>query len=342
MRALLLTKCQGLEQSPRPLRLAELPDPQPAPDEVVIKVKACAVCRTDLDIIEGRLRPSLLPLVLGHQITGEIVACGKAVADLKPGLKVGLGWIYQACSKCEYCLTSRENLCPHFRATGKDVHGGYAEYTLAKERFTLLLPSQADLILTAPLLCAGGVGYRALRLTGLRDGQTLGLVGFGASAHLLLKLIKSLHPYTTVFVFARSRSQQEFARSLGAAWSGSLTDSPPAPCDALLDTTPIWQPLLSLLPFLKPGGRYVINAIRKEDKDKELLGQLTYENHLWLEKCLLSTANATSADLRDFLELAFRFQILPEIKTYDLVDTNQALLDLKRGDQLGAKVIVVT
>jgi propanol-preferring alcohol dehydrogenase len=341
MKAMLLNQLCSLDNTSRPLVLADLPDPIPGRREVLLKVSACGVCHTELDEIEGRTPPTRLPVVLGHQAVGEIVQTGTEVADLAVGDRVGVAWIYRACGKCRYCLAGTENLCAEFRATGRDVNGGYAEYLVVREDFAHRIPPAFADVQAAPLLCAGAVGYRSLKLSDIEDGQNLGFTGFGASAHLVLTLAKHLYPNLNVFVFARSESERSFARELGAVWAGDTEASAPAQLDGIIDTTPVWKPVVEALKNLAPGGRLVINAIRKEDVDRNYLLRLDYAKHLWLEKEIKSVANVARSDVREFLQLAAEIPIKPEVQEFALPDANAALLELKQSKIRGAKVLKI-
>jgi propanol-preferring alcohol dehydrogenase len=340
MKALILPHIVSLTDNPQPLQLAALPDPVPRENEILIKISACGVCHTELDEIEGRTPPQL-PMVLGHQIVGRVVDVGEFVTRFHGGERVGVAWIYSACGQCAYCLSGRENLCDQFRATGRDVHGGYAEYLTVSEDFAYRLPAAFSDAEAAPLLCAGAIGYRALMLTGLRNGQPLGLTGFGASAHLVLQMAQRRYPNTPIYVFARSEAEREFARDLGAAWAGSTEAEAPMKLDAIIDATPVWTPVVEALKNLAPGGRLVINAIRKEDADKVALTRLDYARDLWQEKEIKSVANITRQDVSEFLLLAAEIPIKPEVQTYALEDANQALLELKNRHARGAKVLII-
>jgi propanol-preferring alcohol dehydrogenase len=341
MKAMLLRTLGGLSGNRVPLEPADVPVPVPAGREVLIKVAACGVCHTELDEIEGRTLPPHLPVILGHQVVGRVTATGTGARRFQEGDRVGVGWIYSACGECEYCITGRENLCSGFRATGRDADGGYAEYMKVPEDFAYPIPAAFTDSQAAPLLCAGAIGYRSLRLTGLKNGRTLGLTGFGASGHLVLLMAKHRYPDSRVDVFARSDAEQAFARELGAAWAGDTEDKPPEKLDCIIDTTPVWRPVLAALENLKPGGRLVINAIRKETADQPDLASLDYARHLWLEKEVKSVANVTRQDISEFLELAARIGVKPEVQEYPLEAANQALLDLKERRIRGAKVLVI-
>jgi propanol-preferring alcohol dehydrogenase len=279
--------------------------------------------------------------VLGHQVVGRVEKVGEGVQGYHPGDRVGVAWIFSACGKCAYCLSGYENLCPDFKATGRDVFGGYAEFMTVPENFAYLIPAVFTDAEAAPLLCAGAIGFRSLRLTGLEDGQSLGLAGFGASAHLVLKMVRHRYPNTRVSVFARSAEEMAFAKELGAAWAGAFEEESPEKLDGIIDTTPAWKPVVEALKNLKPGGRLVINAIRKEEKDKDYLLRLDYPAHLWMEKEIKSVANVTRYDVREFLRLAAEIPIKPEIQEYTLDEANQALTELKERRIRGAKVLRV-
>jgi len=328
-----------LDENPNPLQLADLPDPVPGPGEILVRVSACGVCHTELDEIEGRTPPPHLPVVLGHQVIGQVIGRGAGASAFGTGERVGVAWIYSACGICAFCRSGQENLCPQFRATGRDAHGGYAELIVAPERFAYRIPDIFSDAEAAPLLCAGAIGYRSLRLSGLCDGQTLGLTGFGASAHLVLKMARHRFPHTRVYVFSRTGAERAFARELGAAWAGDTTDTAPEPADCIIDTTPAWQPVVEALRNLAAGGRLVINAIRKEERDKAALLSLDYPAHLWLEKEIKSVANVTRADASEFLALAAEIPIRPEVQEYPLEDANRALVELKARQIRGAKVL---
>jgi propanol-preferring alcohol dehydrogenase len=339
MKAMLLRHLTSLADNPAPLELTDLPDPVPAEGEILIRVTACGVCHTELDEIEGRTPPPALPVVLGHQVVGQVAGLGGGVSAFQLGERVGVAWIFSACGECAFCRSGQENLCLDFRATGRDADGGYAEYMTVQEGFAYRIPDTFTDAEAAPLLCAGAVGYRSLRLAGLSDGQRLGLTGFGASGHIVLRLAKYLYPHSEVYVFARSEQERAFARELGADWAGDTEDQPPALLHAIIDTTPVWKPIVEALRRLERGGRLVINAIRKEDGDKAELTRLDYAAHLWLEKEIKSVANVTRADVREFLELAARIPIRPEVQEYALSEANAALGELKARRIRGAKVL---
>ncbi len=342
MKAHIVERISQVHEGSTPLRLVELATPRPGPGEVLIRVLTCGVCHTELDEIEGRTPPPRLPVVPGHQVVGQVVEGGPDIHSFALGERIGVAWIYSACGHCSFCLSGNENLCPEFRATGRDVNGGYAEYMVVPEAFAYRIPEVFSDAEAAPLLCAGAIGYRSLRLCNLQDGQNLGLVGFGASAHLVLKMTRHMYPNARVYVLARAERERAFALELGAVWAGDIGESSPEPLHAAVDTTPVWRPVVEALKNLAPGGRLVINAIRKEDVDKEYLLQLDYPVHLWMEKEIKSVANVTRRDVREFLTLAAETGLRPEVQEYEFEDANRALIELKSRGTRGAKVLRVS
>jgi propanol-preferring alcohol dehydrogenase len=332
---MVLSRVVRLDEDPAPLECAELPDPRPEDGEILVRVAVCGVCHTELDEIEGRTPPPVLPVVPGHEIVGHIAGLGSGCTRFDIGERVGIGWIHSSDGSDD------ENLSEQFRATGRDVNGGYAEYAVVPERYAYRIPEVFSDAEAAPLLCAGGVGYRSLRLAGIRDGEVLGLTGFGGSGHLVLQLAQHLFPASPVYVFARSDQERAFALELGADWSGDTTDSPPKPPHAIIDTTPAWKPVLAALECLRPGGRLVINAIRKEAEDRDLMATIRYEDHLWLEKEIKTVANVTSRDLEEFLPIAAEIPLRVEVEEYRLEEANAALAALRAGHVRGAKVLKV-
>jgi len=321
---------------------ADWPDPAPGVGEILVRVSTCGVCHTELDEIEGRTPPPRLPVIPGHQVVGRVEALGEGAHLFRVDDRVGIAWIHSACGRCDFCRRGEENLCDQFRATGRDTHGGYAELITVPEAFAHAIPDAFSDAEAAPLLCAGAIGYRSLHLTGLKDGQSLGLTGFGASAHLVLKLVRHKFPNTRVCVFARSEAERAFALELGASWAGDTAEPAPEKLNAIIDTTPAWTPIVEALGNLERGGRLVINAIRKEPVDKEALLGLDYSRHLWLEKEIKSVANVTRLDVREFLRLADEIRLKPEIEEYALEDANRALFELKTKKVRGAKVLNLT
>ena len=339
MKAMRIEKITSMTETSEPLRKAEVPRPVPGAGEVLIRLSACGVCHTELDEIEGRTPPPRLPVIPGHQAVGVVEETGGGVSRHKKGDRVGVAWIFSSCGKCAYCLEGNDNLCPEFRATGRDADGGYAEYMKVGEDYAFGIPANLTDSEAAPLLCAGAIGYRSLRLTGIEDGRTLGLTGFGASGHLVLKLAHYMYPDTDIYVFARSENEREFARELGAVWTGDTEDMPPRKLDAIIDTTPVWKPVVEAMGKLAPEGRLVINAIRKEDRDKDYLLRLDYPAHLWMEKEIKSVANVSSRDVSEFLAIASEAGLKPEVEEYALGDANRALAELRTGGIKGAKVL---
>jgi propanol-preferring alcohol dehydrogenase len=341
MKAMVIERVGEMVAEMAPLRPVELPRPEPGEKEILIRVTACGVCHTELDEIEGRTPPPRLPVVPGHQVVGRVAAAGKGAGRFSEGDRVGVAWIFWACGRCGHCAAGLENLCAEFRATGRDAHGGYAEYMTVHQDFAYSIADALDDTAAAPLLCAGAIGYRSLALSGLVNGRRLGLTGFGASAHLVLKMVRHIYPDSRVYVFARSPGERRFGLELGAVWTGDTTDVPPEKLHCIIDTTPAWTPVVAALNCLAPGGRLVINAIRKESRDRGALLDLDYAEHLWREKEIKSVANVTRQDVQAFLGLAARIPIIPEVETYGLQDANKALADLKQRRIRGAKVLVM-
>jgi propanol-preferring alcohol dehydrogenase len=340
MNAMLLERVVNLRDNQEPLEWKSVPVPETGPGELLLRVCACGVCHTEIDEIEGRTPPPRFPVIPGHQVVGRVEAWGEGVTGMEIGSRRGVAWIYSSCGHCSFCLSGHENLCADFRATGRDHDGGYAEYLVVPAAFTYAIPDLFTDAEAAPLLCGGAIGYRSLMLTGLRDGDVLGLTGFGASGHQVLKLARFLYPSSPVFVFARSESDREFARSLGAEWAGGTDEVPPQQCACIIDTTPAWKPVIAALEQLRPGGRLVINAIRKEAGDSALLAGICYERHLWMEKEIKSVANITRADVTAFLEIAATMGLKPAVQRYPLVEANHAILDIRQGRARGAAVLI--
>ena len=335
MRAMVLQSIVNLDDNSAPLALVDLPTPEPAAGEILVAVSVCGVCHTELDEIEGRTPPPQLPVIPGHEIVGRVAANGAGSSRFAAGARVGIGWIHSSDG------SDAENISTGFRATGRDANGGYAEYVTVPEAYAYPIPEEFSDIEAAPLLCAGGVGYRALMLTELRDGRALGLTGFGGSGHLVLQLAKHLYPNSPVYVFARSEKERDFATSLGADWTGATEDRPPLSPAAIIDTTPAWKPVLAALECLAPGGRLVINAIRKEAGDQELLASIRYEDHLWMEKEIKTVANVTRADIAAFLPIAAAVPLKVHTQCYPLEAANDALMELRKGHLEGAKVLII-
>ena len=330
MKAQILRKISPVEN--RPLELVELPVPQPKPGELLVKVSACGVCHTELDEIEGRLKPRL-PIILGHEIIGRVESLGSGVTKFKIGDRVGIAWIHAACGKCSFCKEGRENLCPEFEGTGCQADGGYAQYTMVSEDFAYLIPERFTDSQAAPLLCAGAIGFRDLRLAGIKPGQTLGLFGFGASAHIVIQVAR--YWGCEVYVFTRSETHRNLAEELGATWTGRTEDTPPRRLDCAIDFTPVGETVPNALRVLKKGGRLVIAVIRKRNP----IPPLDYAQLLWDEKEIKSVANITRNDARDFLALAAEIPIIPEVQEFKLEEANDVLILLKQGKIQGAAVL---
>jgi propanol-preferring alcohol dehydrogenase len=330
MKAQILRKISPIEN--RPLELVELPIPEPKGKEILVKISACGVCHTELDEIEGRIQPKL-PIVLGHEIVGRVEGLGSEVTKFRAGDRVGIAWIYSTCGKCHFCLEGSENLCPEFQGTGCQANGGYAQYVVASEDFAYLLPDRFTDSQAAPLLCAGAIGFRGLRLSGIKPGQTLGLFGFGASAHIVIQVAK--YWGCEVYVFTRNEGHRNLAKRLGATWTGRAEDKPPQKLKCAIDFTPVGETVPNALRVLEKGGRLVIAVIRKRTP----IPPLDYAQLLWDEKEIKSVANITRKDAQDFLPLAAEIQIIPEVQEFKLEEANEALLRLKQGKIQGAAVL---
>jgi propanol-preferring alcohol dehydrogenase len=334
MKAMVLRKVSQIEAAP--LELRDWPLPQIGPEQIIVRVAACGVCHTELDEIEGRRQPKL-PVIPGHEIVGRVEKLGPAATRFRLKDRVGIAWIFSSCGKCVHCQRGEENLCDQFQGTGCDADGGYAEYTVVPEDFAYPIPASFSDVQAAPLLCAGAIGYRALRLTGIQDGLTLGLYGFGASAHLVIQIAKYKYPNSKVFVFTRQKGDapSQLAKEKGADWVGMTGEASPEKLDCAIDTTPAGIPVREALSNLNKGGRLVINVIRKETPVPEL----DYTEHLWEEKEIKSVANITRKDVQEFLPLAAEIPISSEINEFRLEEANQALLSLKQGKYRGAGVL---
>lgn len=319
----------------------ELAAPEPGPGEIRLRVSVCGVCHTELDECEGRTPPASLPMTPGHQVVGILDKPGPDCHRYQIGERLGVAWIHSACGQCQWCHNELENLCPQFIACGRDAPGGYAEFMTVPEAFAYRIPEVFSDVEAAPLLCAGAVGYRSLRLCNLENGQILGLTGFGASAHLVIQTVQHMYPDCRVFVFARNPEEREYALKLGAEWAGDTCDKPPTPVRAIIDTTPAWLPIVAALECLEPGGKLVINAIGKESTDIARLTGLDYGRHLWMEKQLQSVANVSRRDVEEFLEIAAAIPIKPKVQIYALADANQALTDMRSRTIRGAKVLQI-
>lgn len=335
MKAMVLTRTCPIEE--RPIQPVDLPNPEPADEEILIKVSVCGACHTDLDEAEGRLTPPKLPIVPGHQVVGKVADKGRKVKKFKTGDRVGVTWLYSSCGQCRFCKTGSENLCDNAKWTGKDANGGYAEYMVILQDFAYPLPKNFTDSQAAPLLCAGVIGYRTLRLAQISDGQVIGLYGFGASAHIVIQIIKYKFPNCPVFVFTKTEQHAQLAESLGAAWTGRSGDKPPAKLNRAMDFTPVGECTRDALLALDKGGRLVINAIRKETP----VPPLDYAEYLWLEKEVKSVANVTRADAEQFLPLAAKTPIIPTVEEFPLETANDVLLSIKHSKLRAAAVLTV-
>lgn len=330
MEAMILKEMMPVEIEP--LQWVDVPVPVPGPKQILVKISACGVCHTELDEIEGRLQPRL-PIILGHEIVGRVDALGPRATTFKLGDRVGIAWINSACGRCHFCKEGNENLCAGFKGTGCHANGGYAQYTVVSEDFAYPIPERFSDAEAAPLLCAGAIGYRDLRLSAIKRGGTLGLFGFGASAHIVIQIAR--HWRCEVFVFTRSELHQQLARKLGAAWAGKPGDDPPQKLHSVIDFTPVGETVPIALRVLEKGGRLVMAVIRK----RSVIPPMDYAELLWDEKEIKSVSNITRADARDFLSLAAQIPIIPEVQEFKLEEANKVLLELKQGKIQGAGVL---
>jgi propanol-preferring alcohol dehydrogenase len=317
----------------RPLEQEEVPDPKPSSDEIVIEITACAVCRTDLQLVEGDLPARTLPVVPGHQIVGAVVERGSAVTAWSIGDLVAVGWLGSACGECVQCRRGRENLCERASFTGWSVDGGYATRAVAKAAFAFGLPTGFEAIEAAPLLCGGVIGYRSLERAGVERGMRVGLYGFGASALLALQVARFWG--CEVFVATRSTKERERARTMGAVWAGGYEELPPKPLDAAITFAPVGSVVVSALRAIGRGGTVAINAIHLDR-----IPELSYDDLLWWERNLVSVSNYTRRDAVRLLELAARIPVRTRFERHPLEAANDALLRLRLGEVDGAAVLV--
>jgi alcohol dehydrogenase, propanol-preferring len=321
-----------LEEQPGRLHLRDRPVPDPGPGEVLLRVAACGLCRTDLHIVDGELTGPVLPLVPGHQIVGRVEALGDGVEGIAPGERLGVSWLGWSCGRCGYCREGRENLCPEARFTGYHRDGGFAEHAVADARFTFPLPGEMGDTDVAPLLCGGLIGYRALRMAG--EGRRIGLYGFGSAAHILTRLM--VHQEREVYAFTRPGDDagQRFAREVGVAWAGGSDEAPPAPLDAAIIFAPAGELVPAALRAVRPGGTVVCGGIHMSD-----IPSLPYAL-LWGERVLRSVANLTRRDGEEFLALAAEAGIRTTVRTFPLEEANEALDALRAGEVKGSLVLV--
>ncbi len=335
MKAMILDRQSPIEE--KPLKHTDLPIPTPNDRQILVEVSVCGACHTDLDEAEGRLKPTKSPIVPGHQVVGKVVDKGKDVTKHKIGDRVGITWLFSSCGECEFCRTGSENLCARAKWTGKDANGGYAEFTVIGEDFAYPIPERFSDSQAAPLLCAGVIGYRTLRLADIKDGQKIGLFGFGASAHIVIQIIKYKFPNSPVFVFTKTAKHAELAKNLGAVWTGFSGDKPPEKLNKIMDFTPVGECVRDALGVLERGGRLIINAIRKETP----VPSLDYAEFLWLEKEIKSVANVTRQDAEEFLPLAARIPIAPTIEEFPLGQANEVLCSIKNSKLRAAAVLKI-
>ncbi len=315
----------------QPLRESQVDRPQPERDQVLIQVEACAVCRTDLHVVDGDLKEPKLPLVPGHEIVGRIEALGADAGDLREGDRVGVPWLGWTCGRCRYCRRDRENLCRQARFTGYTLDGGYAEYTVANHRFCLPIPGSYPAVRAAPLLCAGLIGHRSLRMAG--DARRLGLYGFGAAAHIVAQVARWEGRELYAFTRPGDDASQRFALRLGAAWAGGSDQTPPEQLDAAIIFAPVGELVPVALRAVAPGGTVVCGGIHMSD-----IPGFPYEL-LWGERTVCSVANLTRQDGLDFMEIAPQVPVETEVRLYPLEEANQALEDLRKGRLEGAAVL---
>ncbi|MBI2846689.1 MAG: zinc-dependent alcohol dehydrogenase family protein [Chloroflexi bacterium] len=333
MKAAVLRKPQLIEQAP--LDITDLPAPKPGPGQVRIKVSACGICHTDLHIVEGEIPSHRLPLIPGHQVVGTVDSLGEGVTALRVGDRVGMPWLYSSCGKCSFCLEGRENLCLQAHFTGYDMDGGYCQYTVVPESFAQPLPGSFSDLQAAPLLCAGIIGFRALRVSEIKPGQNLGLYGFGASAHIAIQV--ALHWGCRVYVFTRSQEHKDLAMRLGAVWTGGAEDLPPQKLHSAIVFAPAGSVVPRAMEALERGGTLALAGIYMSP-----ISSLDYTRHLYYERTLRSVSNATRKDAQDLLRLAVEIPVRTEVQVFPLEEANRALLLLKQGKIQGAGVLKVT
>lgn len=331
MKAAILNSPQ--EISNHPLRIGEAPQPEPGAGQVLLRVRACGVCRTDLHIVEGELPQRHSALIPGHQIVGEVVK--SPTGELATGARVGVSWIGGVDGTCWYCTHGHENLCDAPVFTGYSVNGGYAEYAVARSDFVFPLPNELDDLHAAPLLCAGIIGFRSLRMAGVQQGERVGLFGFGASAHLAIEVLKAWK--CDVYVATRGESHRKLAESLGANWVGTEKDRPPVELDRAVTFAPSGDVVVSALGSLRKGGVVAINAIHLDR-----IPEFDYDKLLWGERQLRSVTNMTRDDARDFLKIAAEIKLSPKVTKFTLNEANEALAAVKRDSIDGAAVIVMS
>lgn len=316
-----------------PLTLSDIPRPEPGHGQILVQIRVCGVCHTDLHVVEGELPNPELPIIPGHEIVGTVVASGKGADRFKVGARVGIPWLHEACGVCEYCKRGQENLCPWARFTGYTAQGGYAEFTTIPEKFAVVIPDRFSDVEAAPLLCAGIVGYRSLKLSDLQHGERLGIFGYGGSADLCIQVAR--HWGCEIFVFTRSKEHQELARKRGAAWVGRSEEEPPAKLDRAIIFAPVGSLIPAALSHLRKAGTLCVNAIHTSP-----IPEMPYDL-LWGERTIRTVANATRRDAEEFLPLAAEIPIIPDTQLYALEQANQALQALKHSEINGTAVLQV-
>jgi propanol-preferring alcohol dehydrogenase len=321
-----------LERPGQPLRSAELAQPVPGPSQILVRVRACGVCRTDLHVVDGELPKPKLPLVPGHEIVGEVMALGSGVERFKTGGRVGIPWLAWTCGECLYCRDGRENLCDQARFTGYTVNGGYAQFTVADQRFCFSIPATYTDPQAAPLLCAGLIGYRAFSKTA--DARRLGIYGFGAAAHIIVQVARARGREVYAFTRPGDTAGQQFAKSLGAVWAGGSTELPPAPLDAAILFAPVGALVPLALKAVAKGGKVVCAGIHMSN-----IPEFPYEL-LWGERSLCSVANLTRRDGEEFFDIAPRVPVKTTVETFPLEQANEALERLRSGRITGAAVLI--
>jgi len=333
MKAMLLKRFAPIDQNP--LELVDIPKPEPRLEEVLIRIKVCGVCHTDLHTVEGELVEVKPPIIPGHQVVGTVEKLGEKTSRFKQGARLGVAWLYSSCTQCAYCDRENENLCESARFTGYHVNGGYAEYMVIPEKFAYVMPEIFADEEAAPLLCAGIIGYRALRLSEIKPGQRLGLYGFGASAHVAIQV--AVHWGCKVYVFSRSEEHRGLAEKLGAVWTGTSKDEPPAKMDSSIVFAPAGELVLDALRVLDKGGTVALAGIYMTP-----IPEMDYMKHLYHERTLRSVANATRQDGEELLKIAAEIPIRTTTQAFKLEEANKALQLLKEGKINGAAVLKIT
>lgn len=333
MKAMILKKFAPIDN--KPLKLANIPIPEPGPDDILIRINICGVCHTDLHTVEGELPEAKLPIIPGHQVVGRVEKRGENANRFKKGDRVGVAWLYSSCGSCGYCRGGNENLCENARFTGYSANGGYAEYMVIPEKFAYSIPEIFSDEEASPLLCAGIIGYRALRLSEIKPGQRLGLLGFGASAHVAIQV--AVHWGCEVYVFSRAEEHRALARKLGAIWTGTSRDNPPVKMNSIVNFTPAGSTVIDGMRILDKGGTQALAGIYMTP-----IPEMDYMKYLYHERTLRSVANATRQDGEELLKAAAEIPIRTTIQVFPLEDANKALQLLKASKIEGAAVLCVS